>query len=102
MRCSKNHRTNDWLPGWSVVKGPWFYLLRRPYCWFVAGRELEQCGPDGEPLLDVHSLAVIAEPMTRRKLLDLFHDGNRARLLALSKETGVSQVELFALLIGLH
>jgi hypothetical protein len=102
LHPSRNRRVRRQERGLSVVEGPWFYCLRRHLCWFVKGHELKVRGSDGEPLLEVNSLEVVADIMTRRQVLTSLHMRNRDKLSELSHATGVPSVDLFALLIGLH
>jgi hypothetical protein len=97
---SVNHRTSQQEIGLSVAEGPWFYSRHSRWCYFISGQEVAR-GSDSEPLLAVTGLTVEREITYRRRLLEEFHIRNKERLSSVGQETGVSVVELFALLIAL-
>lgn len=58
--------------------------------------------PPKEPRLDVRTLEIVADMMERRQVLVDLYQRNRQRLADVSRESGVPEVELFTLLLGLH
>jgi hypothetical protein len=99
IRPSVNHLAQKTEAGLSVSAGPWLYFRMHSFCYFVSGKDLG-LGSDGEPILDISTLEVHSLLLTRRHVLCEFYERNRALIASMRTSIGVSELDLFTLMIG--
>lgn len=100
IRRSRNHRNEKEEAGLSVAIGPW-YFLHHQYCYFVSGKNVGPGSGDLEPVLDISTLEVHSELLSRRTVLRNFYEDNGLRIAKMSTKSRVSEVDLLGLLLGM-